>query len=88
MRIGLSCPPPSPVFSCSSKRVSPFVVFSAQMAVVSERLSSALGLGEEDGSFEESQVQVNIFSPELEPQDQQVSAGCRQSSFPAPGLAR
>uniref|UniRef100_A0A8C0TPL6 FA complementation group A n=1 Tax=Canis lupus familiaris TaxID=9615 RepID=A0A8C0TPL6_CANLF len=48
-------------------------VFSAQMAVVSERLSSALGLGEEDGSFEESQVQVNIFSPELEPQDQQVA---------------
>ncbi|XP_041627092.1 Fanconi anemia group A protein isoform X1 [Vulpes lagopus] len=48
-------------------------VFSAQMAVVSERLSSALGLGEEDGSFEESQVQLNIFSPELEPQDQQVA---------------
>ncbi|XP_072587394.1 Fanconi anemia group A protein isoform X3 [Vulpes vulpes] len=48
-------------------------VFSAQMAVVSERLSSALGLGEEDGSFEESQVQLNIFSPELEPQDHQVA---------------
>lgn len=45
------------------------------MAVVSERLSSALGPGEEDCGSEVSQVQLDILAPGLEPQEQEVSAG-------------
>uniref|UniRef100_A0A452TVY9 FA complementation group A n=1 Tax=Ursus maritimus TaxID=29073 RepID=A0A452TVY9_URSMA len=59
--------------SCSSDRISPFVVVSAQMAVVSERLSSALGPGEEDCGSEVSQVQLDILAPGLEPQEQEVA---------------
>lgn len=50
------------------------------MAVVSERLSSALGLGEEDGSLEVSQAQLSILAPHLEHQEQEVSAGCLQQA--------
>ncbi|XP_045628768.1 Fanconi anemia group A protein isoform X1 [Ursus americanus] len=52
---------------------SQYDVVSAQMAVVSERLSSALGPGEEDCGSEVSQVQLDILAPGLEPQEQEVA---------------
>ncbi|KAF3817535.1 hypothetical protein GH733_012822 [Mirounga leonina] len=52
---------------------SQYDVLSAHMAVVSERLSSALGLGEEDGSLEVSQVQLSIMAPHLEHQEQEIA---------------
>nr|XP_025716109.1 Fanconi anemia group A protein isoform X2 [Callorhinus ursinus] len=52
---------------------SQYDVLSAHMAVVSERLSSALGLGEEDGSLEVSQVQLSILAPHLEHREQEIA---------------
>ncbi|XP_021561324.2 Fanconi anemia group A protein isoform X1 [Neomonachus schauinslandi] len=52
---------------------SQYDVLSAHMAVVSERLSSALGLGEEDGSLEVSQAQLSIMAPHLEHQEQEIA---------------
>ncbi|XP_036998687.2 Fanconi anemia group A protein [Artibeus jamaicensis] len=45
---------------------------SAQVAVVAERLSSALGLCEDDGSPEVSKIQLSILAPRLEQREQQV----------------
>ncbi|XP_027472901.1 Fanconi anemia group A protein isoform X4 [Zalophus californianus] len=52
---------------------SQYDVLSAHMAVVSERLSSALGLGEEDGSLEVSQVQLGVLAPRLEHREQEIA---------------
>ncbi|XP_032984859.1 Fanconi anemia group A protein [Rhinolophus ferrumequinum] len=45
---------------------------SAQVAVVSERLSSALGLSEDDSICEASKIQLSVCSPELEQREQKV----------------
>ncbi|KAM5207637.1 Fanconi anemia group A protein isoform 2-T2 [Hipposideros larvatus] len=45
---------------------------SAQVAVVSERLRSALGLGEDDSSSEASKIQLSILAPELDQREQKV----------------
>ncbi|XP_045431802.1 Fanconi anemia group A protein isoform X3 [Pipistrellus kuhlii] len=47
-------------------------VLSAQIAVVSERLHSALGLSEDDGSSEVSKIQLSVLAPKLEQREQQV----------------
>ncbi|XP_057569459.1 Fanconi anemia group A protein isoform X4 [Hippopotamus amphibius kiboko] len=44
----------------------------AQMAVVSDRLCSALGLGEDSVGVEEAPVQLSIRAPELRPREQRV----------------
>lgn len=51
------------------------VVLSAQVAMVSERLHSVLGLSEDVGSDEEALVQLSIQAPELQPREQRVSVG-------------
>ncbi|KAG8508176.1 Fanconi anemia group A protein [Galemys pyrenaicus] len=45
---------------------------SAQMALVSERLSCALGPGKDDDSTEGSKIQLSVLAPELEAQEQAV----------------
>ena len=40
--------------------------------MVAERLSSALGLSEDDGSSEVSKIQLSILAPRLEQREQQV----------------
>ncbi|XP_036922347.1 Fanconi anemia group A protein [Sturnira hondurensis] len=45
---------------------------SAQVAVVAERLSSALGLCEDGSSPEVSKIQLSILAPRLEQREQQV----------------
>ncbi|KAM5297919.1 Fanconi anemia group A protein [Glossophaga mutica] len=45
---------------------------SAQVAVVAERLSSALGLGEDDSSSAASKIQLSVLAPRLEQREQQV----------------
>nr|XP_020740950.1 Fanconi anemia group A protein [Odocoileus virginianus texanus] len=47
-------------------------VLSAQVAMVSERLHSVLGLSEDVGSGEEAPVQLSIQAPELQPREQRV----------------
>ncbi|KAB0384997.1 hypothetical protein FD755_006914 [Muntiacus reevesi] len=47
-------------------------VLSAQVAMVSERLHSVLGLSEDVGSGEEATVQLSIQTPELQPREQRV----------------
>ncbi|KAM8776511.1 LOW QUALITY PROTEIN: Fanconi anemia group A protein [Rhynchonycteris naso] len=47
-------------------------VLSAQVAVVSERLSSVLGHSEDSGSSEASKIQLTVLAPKLEQQEQQV----------------
>ncbi|XP_016067742.1 PREDICTED: Fanconi anemia group A protein isoform X4 [Miniopterus natalensis] len=47
-------------------------VLSAQIALVSERLSSALGLSEDDSSSEVSKIQLSVLAPKLEQREQQV----------------
>ncbi|XP_036159204.1 Fanconi anemia group A protein isoform X2 [Myotis myotis] len=47
-------------------------VLSAQIAVVSERLHSALGLSEDDGSSKVSKIQLSALAPKLELREQQV----------------
>ncbi|XP_073911552.1 Fanconi anemia group A protein isoform X4 [Castor canadensis] len=47
-------------------------VISAQMAMISERLSAALGHNKDDGTFERVKIQLNILAPKLERQDQTV----------------
>ncbi|KAM7058376.1 Fanconi anemia group A protein isoform 2-T2 [Molossus nigricans] len=47
-------------------------VLSAQIAVVSERLSSALGLREDHSSSEVSKIQLIVPAPKLELREQQV----------------
>ncbi|KAF4010653.1 hypothetical protein G4228_002131 [Cervus hanglu yarkandensis] len=47
-------------------------VLSAQVAMVSERLHSVLGLSEDVGSDEEALVQLSIQAPELQPREQRV----------------
>uniref|UniRef100_A0A8C9UM25 FA complementation group A n=1 Tax=Spermophilus dauricus TaxID=99837 RepID=A0A8C9UM25_SPEDA len=47
-------------------------VISAQMAVVSERLSAALGHGEDDGPHGRGRIQLNVLAPELQQQEQLV----------------
>ncbi|KAK1330595.1 hypothetical protein QTO34_010791 [Cnephaeus nilssonii] len=47
-------------------------VLSAQIAVVSERLHSALGLSEDDRSSEVSKIQLSVLAPKLEQREQQV----------------
>lgn len=47
----------------------------AQMAVISEQLRSALGLGEDDSDFEGAPVQLSVRSPKLQPWEQRVSVG-------------
>ncbi|XP_026974703.1 Fanconi anemia group A protein isoform X5 [Sagmatias obliquidens] len=44
----------------------------AQMAVISEQLRSALGLGEDDSDFEGAPVQLSVRSPKLQPWEQRV----------------
>ncbi|XP_059762318.1 Fanconi anemia group A protein isoform X2 [Balaenoptera ricei] len=45
---------------------------SAQMAVISEQLRSALGLSEDDSDVEGAQVQLSVRAPELQPWEQRV----------------
>lgn len=45
---------------------------SAQVAVVSERLSCALGLSEDDSTCEASKIQLSVCAPELEQREQKV----------------
>ncbi|XP_036690666.1 Fanconi anemia group A protein isoform X4 [Balaenoptera musculus] len=45
---------------------------SAQMAVISEQLRSALGLSEDDSDVEGAQVQLSVRAPELRPWEQRV----------------
>lgn len=40
--------------------------------MVSERLSSALGRGEDDSSSEALKIQLSVLAPELEQQEQKV----------------
>ncbi|VTJ69018.1 Hypothetical predicted protein [Marmota monax] len=47
-------------------------VISAQMAVVSERLSAALGHGEDDSPRGRGRIQLNVLAPELQQQEQLV----------------
>uniref|UniRef100_A0A5F9CMA1 FA complementation group A n=1 Tax=Oryctolagus cuniculus TaxID=9986 RepID=A0A5F9CMA1_RABIT len=47
-------------------------VVSAQVAVVSERLSAALGPREEDGILEAAKVQLSVLAPELERREQEA----------------
>ncbi|XP_040109571.1 Fanconi anemia group A protein isoform X2 [Oryx dammah] len=47
-------------------------VLSAQVAMVSERLHSVLGLSEDVSSGEAAPVQLSIQAPELQPQEQRV----------------
>uniref|UniRef100_G1PNC5 FA complementation group A n=1 Tax=Myotis lucifugus TaxID=59463 RepID=G1PNC5_MYOLU len=47
-------------------------VLSARIAVVSERLHSALGLSEDDGSSKVSKIQLSALAPKLEQREQQV----------------
>ncbi|KAM7332305.1 hypothetical protein ACRRTK_009013 [Alexandromys fortis] len=47
-------------------------VMSAQVAVISERLSAALGHNSDDGSLRRSKIQLNVLNPTLERQDQAV----------------
>ncbi|EPQ04625.1 Fanconi anemia group A protein, partial [Myotis brandtii] len=47
-------------------------VLSAQIAVVSERLLSALGLSEDDSSSKVSRIQLSALAPKLEQREQQV----------------
>ncbi|XP_058384481.1 Fanconi anemia group A protein isoform X4 [Diceros bicornis minor] len=47
-------------------------VLSAQIAVISERVGSVLGLSEDRGSFEASKIQLSVLAPELEQQEQKV----------------
>lgn len=49
-----------------------FAVMSAQVAVISERLSAALGHNSDDGSLRRSKIQLNVLNPTLERQDQAV----------------
>ena len=51
------------------------IVLSAQVAMVSERLHSVLGLSEDVSSGEEAPVQLNIQAPELQSREQRVSVG-------------
>ncbi|XP_049559518.1 Fanconi anemia group A protein isoform X2 [Orcinus orca] len=44
----------------------------AQMAVISEQLRSALGLGEDDSDFEGAPVQLSVRAPKLQPWEQRV----------------
>nr|XP_033700570.1 Fanconi anemia group A protein isoform X2 [Tursiops truncatus] len=44
----------------------------AQMAVISEQLRSALGLGEDDSDFEGAPVQLSVRAPRLQPWEQRV----------------
>ncbi|XP_059940419.1 Fanconi anemia group A protein isoform X4 [Mesoplodon densirostris] len=44
----------------------------AQMAVISERLHSALGLGEDDSDIEGAPVQLSVRAPKLQPWEQRV----------------
>ncbi|KAM4833874.1 Fanconi anemia group A protein isoform 2-T2 [Thomomys bottae] len=48
-------------------------VISAQMAVISERLSATLGYSKDDNSFEILKIQLEILAPKLEKQDQTVA---------------
>lgn len=51
-----------------------FAVMSAQVAVISERLSAALGhSSDDDGSPRRSKLQLNVLNPTLQRQDQAVS---------------
>ncbi|XP_061029184.1 Fanconi anemia group A protein isoform X4 [Eubalaena glacialis] len=45
---------------------------SAQMAVISEQLRSALGLSEDDSDVEGAPVQLSVRAPELQPWEQRV----------------
>ncbi|XP_066205005.1 Fanconi anemia group A protein [Saccopteryx leptura] len=47
-------------------------VLSAQVAVVSERLSSVLGHSEDSSSSEVSKIQLSVLAPKLEQREQQV----------------
>ncbi|XP_057609613.1 Fanconi anemia group A protein [Chionomys nivalis] len=47
-------------------------VMSAQVAVISERLSAALGHNSDDGSLRRSKIQLNVLNPTLQRQDQAV----------------
>lgn len=51
---------------------SVFAVISAQVAVVSERLSAALGHSNNDGSLRKSKIQLSVLPPTLQRQDQAV----------------
>lgn len=51
---------------------SVFAVISAQVSVVSERLSAALGHSSDDGSLRRSKIQLSVHPPTLQTQDQEV----------------
>lgn len=61
-------------------------VLSAHLALVSERLSSVLGPGEEDSSLGLSRVQLSLRAPHLEQREQEVSAGCGRWAVEWAGL--
>lgn len=64
--------------ACGPAYGSPsLVVLSAQVAMVSERLHSVLGLSEDVSSGEAAPVQLSIQAPELQPREQRVSVGDR-----------
>ncbi|XP_021486884.1 Fanconi anemia group A protein isoform X2 [Meriones unguiculatus] len=49
-----------------------YSVISAQVAVVSERLSAALGHSTSDGSLRRSKIQLSVLTPTLQRQDEAV----------------
>lgn len=51
------------------------VELSAQVAMVSERLHSVLGLSKDVSSDEAALVQLSVQAPELQPLEQRVSVG-------------
>lgn len=51
---------------------SVFAVISAQVSVVSERLSAALGHSSDDGSLRRSKIQLSVLPPTLQTQEQEV----------------
>ncbi|XP_076772130.1 Fanconi anemia group A protein isoform X2 [Arvicanthis niloticus] len=49
-----------------------YSVISAQVSVVSERLSAALGHSSDDGSLRRSKIQLSVLPPTLQTQEQEV----------------
>nr|XP_058135528.1 Fanconi anemia group A protein isoform X2 [Dasypus novemcinctus] len=47
-------------------------VVAAHIAVISERLSSALGHSQDGGGFERSQIRLDILAPNLKPQEEKA----------------
>lgn len=71
----------SSLHPCSHDWALPFAVLSAQIAVVSERLHSALGLSEDDGSSKVSKIQLSALAPKLKQREQQVSVGLQRAQL-------